>query len=341
MWRFRGGQKEGMKKGALSTLLLVLLVLSIMPLTFPFVVDSGFYDPPRNPSILVTNSISSSKKYNFSWTSRWQEVPQEIVNGSSIAGDHIVINSLWDLPVTSSNITIVGNSIDDIVIENEPSTPTEVSFDTYFLLRNATVNLTLSATYNSDVLLVEYIGITFGNYFLPEVEFVGPNYNPIHDEIVNITWTCSDQNANDTNYFTVWLSVDGGATFQLFAQNLTTYYCLWNSIGWIDEDYTYRIRAYSLDFTTKVNGSPLCSTVNPPTSYWPGDYADVVSTSWAHNGPPVTTTAISTETTTTMTTIPDNSLFALSIGVGAGMISGLAVIVVLRQRYLLKRKVSA
>jgi hypothetical protein len=438
-----------------------------MPFHFPYVVDSGVTLPPRNPISIQETYLGAETNVSFSWTSRTKTDSQEIVNSSSIAGDHIVIHSSWDVPVSSSNITIrsgfnitregkvaapidsdewpsplcclqnyswetfdgihAGDNVrvslnlsqggdaafdvyywtdanqddsldmneleypvllasdnegagypesgsfrsrlsksiviriycwnyaylenmtynlnvdtkEELVIENETGSPTEVVYDTYFLLRNATVNLTLSASYNFEILSVEYSGISFGNYFVPNVKFAGPYHNPIQDEIVNISWTCSDFNANDTNYFSVWLSYDDGHTFQRLVQNVTQTYCLWNSTGWLIGDYTYRIRAFSLDFTIKENDTPLCSTDCPPSSYWPGDYSDVVSPSFESSGPiifPPTTTTTSIETPSTTAPTPDNFLFTLSFGLSVGVISGLVGIVVLRQRGLLKWK---
>jgi hypothetical protein len=315
-------------------LLLVLLVLSIMPLPFSYVVGSGVTVPPRIPYSIHETGSSSDSNVTFTWTSRWQEVPQEIVNDSSIVGDHIVIHSSWDIPVTSSNITIRFDS-NEIVIQNETGNPLVVDYDTYYLLSNVTVDLTLSAVNDSEVLSFEYTNITFGNYFVPNVEFDSPNYNPIRGEIVNISWTCIDLNANDTNYYWVWISRDD-SFFMLLALNLTETHYIWNSTGFLHDDYIYRIRAYSLDFTIEVNNTLLCSVTAPPSSYWPGDYADVISPSFQGTGPilvsTTTTTATTTSTTTSITTTPDLSVLILSLGLSGGVLIGIAVLAVLSRR---------
>jgi len=61
----------------------------------------------------------------------------------------------------------------------------------------------------------------------------------------------------------------------LIAQNLTiTTYC-WDYGGWLEDDYMFRVRAYSLDFS--VPGKADVS--DPPAGYWPGDFGDGFSAS--------------------------------------------------------------
>ncbi|MFW9768558.1 MAG: hypothetical protein ACFFF9_11755 [Candidatus Thorarchaeota archaeon] len=459
--------------------LILFLVISLLIFNCPNAFDYGFMDSPRN---LLYGYTSAETNVSFTWTSRWQPEPQDIVNFSSIAGDHIIIRSSWDIPVESSSIRIQSgiydtrtgdvaapidpdvwprplcceqnytwetfsgihagdkirvslnfseegdpafdvwswkdsdqdNEIDvgelgmssliqvdvgglgvnesatfrslftqdiairvfcwtyayrsnmtyilnvdtreSVSIENESGNPSEVIFDTYYLLRNTTANITLSASYDSIAVSTQFNSVTFGNYFVPHIEFVYPpptsvnNDNsqfgmsqeilqiPVREGIVQLTWYCSDPNANDTNYYSVWLSSDGGFTFQLLAQNLTENHYDWNSTGFIDSDYIYRIRAYSLDLTMEINTTRLCSTATPPGSYWPGDYADVVTDYWPQHIIPVTssdTTSI-TDDNPSATTDFLSPLLVLSIGISAGMISGIIVVEILRRKRITK-----
>jgi len=446
-----------------------------MPLYFPVAIQSDVINPSRNSLSSHEIFVLGESNSTFTWSSRWQPESQEIVNGSSIAGDHVVIHSSWDIPVTSSQISIeygfnetreglvaepgdhdewpillcmhenfvwetfdrvhfgdnvsvslnltqngdpafdvyywidydhdnevdldeVGdiilsadiggsgfaeygsfrarksgliairvycwnwaysenmtytlevNSLDSIVIENEHDNPPDVFFDTYYLLRNVTANLTLSAIYNSDIISLDYVGITIGNYFEPDVyvnlptqidsdnsHFIisqDPPASPVLNGLWNLTWTCSDLNANDTHFFSVGISLDDGLTYQILARNLSDAFYVWDSSGFLDTDYIFRVRAYSLDFTVQINNTPLCSTANPPYNYWPGDYADGFSDSWSsdHIIPPTLPVNTTTQNTSTETTIPISITLVVAIGLSAGMILGLVILEVFRRK---------
>ncbi|MHA2144548.1 MAG: hypothetical protein ACXAB0_03780 [Candidatus Thorarchaeota archaeon] len=384
-----------MKRKLVFDLLLVLLILSIMPLYRPNVVDSGVIGSPRNPSILNDLFTSGDSDYDFSWTSRWQNEPQPVMNGSTIVGDHIVIKSTWDEPVESSRISIRSglnefrngsvlppmtydewptplccqanytwetfdiqardviriqlncsqngdpafqvlpwtdfNSdsvVDDnetgptpyliadnfgsghgesgsytsmksesiaiqilcwpyaysenmtyqlhvegglsLDIDNVASNPAEVVFDTYNLSGNAIVNMTLSAWSETDTFVIKFVDVSFQNYFAPLVVV----YKPIDlgADQFNITWSTNDLNADDVNYYSVWLSSDRGKTYQLLSQNLTKPFFVWDSSGFLSLDYIVRIRVYSLDLTNAI-----CRVDNPPYSYWPGDFSEAAT----------------------------------------------------------------
>ncbi|MGY5863999.1 MAG: hypothetical protein RTV41_05310 [Candidatus Thorarchaeota archaeon] len=457
-----------MKRKLVIGLLLVLLILSIMPLYRPYVVDSGVFDSPRNPSLIHETSSDAESNVTFTWTSRWQTEPQDIINGSSIAGDHIVINGSWNVPVTNSQITIrsgfnetregtipepgttyelpanlnypqdfvwetfdgihsgddvrvflnltpggdpsfyvfhwrdsdydqevdlneLGDLIfsmdddgfeiseaasfksplsqpiairvycwnyaysenmtyalqvdtrDEVVIESEPESPSEILFDTYCLFRNITTNITLSATHDSDVMSIVYIGISLANYFSPivnmhppvrldvELPYTFPSTLtipvwPILQGRYNLSWTCYDLNANDTNYYSVWLS-DDGVTFLLFQQNLTETFFVWDSTGYVAMDHIYRVRAYSLDFTTNENDTSLCSTDNPPESYWPGDYADSSTDGWQSTRVITPSTTVTT-TTSNIPQLQDDTLLFVTAGVGVIVVIILFVLLI-------------
>ncbi len=276
-----------MKRKLELRLLLVLLILLVIPFYLPFVVDSGDLTPPQNPSILNEKSTASENDFTLTWTSRWQNEPLPVENYSTIVGDHIALRSSWESPVNSSRISIRAGQNEtglDVAIDSEIGNPSEVVFDTYSLLRNITVNITLFGWNDTDVMTVEFRNITLGNYFVPV--FSDSVAQEIGSSVWNISWSCADKNANDINYFSVWISQDSGVTFYLLARNLTRFHYLWDSSGYLILDsYVIRIRAYSLDLTF----GNYCSTAYPPFSYWPGDYSEFlhpISAGDAHIGPP-------------------------------------------------------
>lgn len=155
-----------------------------------------------------------------------------------------------------------------------------VIYDTYTLdRRNQTVNIRVEGTTESnDTLTFYYTDVKLGNFFTPYVIVFDPI--EIEPDLFNITWTCEDKNANDTNYFSVWLSGDGGVSYQVLARNLTRTYYVWDSSGFLErDDYIFRIRAFSVDLVSGL------ASVDDEASYWPGDFSDGFSSSFAHDGP--------------------------------------------------------
>ena len=155
-----------------------------------------------------------------------------------------------------------------------------VFYDTYTLDRsNQTVNIRIEGTTElNETLIYSYEDVTLSNFFKPDVIVNHPV--EVENDLFNVTWTCTDKNANDTNFFSVWLSFDGGVSYQLLARNLTQTYYLWNAAGFLERDnYIFRIRAFSVDLTTGL------ASVDDEANYWPGDYSDGFSSDFAHNGP--------------------------------------------------------
>lgn len=151
-------------------------------------------------------------------------------------------------------------------------TGSSISMDTYYFERvNQTCNILVTGIIvlsESFSLLRERVRIC--NFFAPNVTIHPIETLPSDDRTYNITWSSTDANADDVHYYTVWLSNNDGLSFMLMAQNLTRTWHLWNSSGWLEDDYMVRVRAYSVDFT--VPG--LADVSDPPEGYWPGDYHD-------------------------------------------------------------------
>jgi len=124
-----------------------------------------------------------------------------------------------------------------------------------------------SQTGSNIVYYVETPNVFIGNYFAPVVTVPSPT--PLGGEVYNITWSSTDLNVDDVNYYSLWLSNNEGVSYMLLAQNLTGTYWIWDATGWLQGSYIVRVRAYSLDF---INFEPDVS--NPPQGYLPGDFGD-------------------------------------------------------------------
>ncbi len=224
--------------------------------------------------------LQSSSDLNFTWTSRTQLTPQALENNSLAVGDHVIVNATF-----SSLLDIVNCELRIWDPQNEINTTTASSgssivFDTYYLSNsNATYNIVVNGTTAVEEHLVFIAeNVTICNFFSPQVQ-VNPLLE-VQENLWNISWSCSDLNADDTNYFSIWISRDYNPSFILLIQNITQLTYLWNSTGWLTGDYTVRVRAFSVDST-----SAECGVDNPPESYWPGDYSDAFAYPFPHTGP--------------------------------------------------------
>jgi len=166
------------------------------------------------------------------------------------------------------------------------SNGSSVSMDTYYLDRtNATYNI-LATGYSSsnETYQIMKEDVILCNFFSPHVTVSVPELLQTEVHTFNITWSCFDDNLDDVNYYSIWLSNNDGLSFMLLAQNLTRTWFAWDSDGWIDDTYIIRVRAYSIDITNPNN-----DVSDPPEGYWPGDYNDgfsvPIETYW-YFGPP-------------------------------------------------------
>jgi subtilisin family serine protease len=218
--------------------------------------------------------------------------------------------------------------------------------DTYYLLQNQTFSVLVDSDTGSNYdYAVETDNIFIGNYFKPHITVNAPS--TISTNHFNLTWSCTDRNANDTNYYSVWLSNDGGASYMLLQQNTTNTWYMWNAHGWLDTNYMVRVRAYSLDFLTyqlvdtdgKASTPPVPvyynSVANPPASYWPGDFSDGFSASFAAGDVPIPTPPPTTTTTTTTTAVVVTPIDPLLIGLVGGIGIGVVIILIL---FLIRKK---
>ncbi len=230
------------------------------------------YETNSEYPILNEMISQSGGSVNLTWSSRWNSLPQRVENNSQLVGDHIVLNASYNGLTEFSRIEMYFVSI-NFTISN---TSRFICYDTYKTIGNSTheIHVTVLNSLNESIDHSIYLDVDFGNWFAPSVVV---NY-PIElgDKLFNITWSSVDLNADDVNFYQVWFSADGGAYYQLLALNLTKSYFIWNTTGFLIQDYIVRIRAFSVDLS--VYPGPF---VGIPGDYWPGDYSDgyvVIST---------------------------------------------------------------
>ncbi len=205
--------------------------------------------------------------------------------------------------------------------ENDAEGATAI-LDTYELRKNTTAIVSFTAWLNNGSKIIYVLGnVTFCNFFKPEVRITEPDrLVDIVGDVV-ITWTVTDDNADDEHFFEVLLSADGGDTFQLLAKNITMLTYTWDSSGFLVKDtYDVMVRVYDNDAIENPNG---ISTGD----YWPGLYGYDATDSWGSTGPPGPPS--STPTPPTDPTETDNPLSGLWFGLIGGVAIGAVVILVL------------
>jgi hypothetical protein len=132
-------------------------------------------------------------------------------------------------------------------------------------------------------------------------------------------------------YFSVWVSADGGDTFQLVIQNITETFYVWDSTGWLIEDYIYMVRVYDNDHTYSLG---VDGAIAPPLSYWPGLFADDMSGTFEagtviYTPPTTPTTTTTPEPTTSPTSPPVGGIDPLLIGLLGGIGVGVVILLIL------------
>jgi hypothetical protein len=231
--------------------------------------------------------------------------------------------------------TLIVDSRVSLDIDSEAGSPEYTSYETYDFLRDITFSVYLYCWTETDVAWVlDYGLVRFENFFAPVVVVNAPI--DLTGDLWNFTWTASDANIFDTLYFSVWLSTDGGNTFQLRAQNITETFFVWDSDGFLIRDYVYRVRAYDVDAAYLVGGVPLSAVDDPPTSYWPGLVGESVSGAFeAGNVEPPPSTTSTTSTIPTTSTLPPSDFDPLLIGLIGGIGVGVVILLIL---FLIRKK---
>jgi len=259
---------------------------------------------------------------NATWTSRTSATPTSFTDGDTLVGDHVVIRSVWTMVTPTETpeyyINMTGISLNDSYYETMNDSAS-ISFDTYELEQNAKMKVTLIAwTNNGSVFTHELGNVTFLNFFTPEVDITEPIDFVVSSGEILIVWTIIDDNADDEHFAQVWLSADGGDTFQRIAENITANTYTWNTSGFlVKSTYTIMVRVFDNDAVENPNA---ISTGD----YWPGlsDY-DIVESARTDRiqSPPSSTPTEPTET--------DNPPIMLWFGLIGGVGIGVVVILVL------------
>jgi len=233
---------------------------------------------------------SDPPETNLTWTSRTQFTPQPFEEDSVIMGDHIVLNATFTQTphiVVTCELYIWNPQfgINATITTSGPS----ISFDTYYLdRRNQPYNIYVTGTTaTDDFVILSRDNVSICNFYSPIVTVYDPIKND--DYLFNLTWSCSDMNRDDVNYFEVWVSNNGGSVFHLLVRNITQTWFIWDSSEWEEGDYLIGIYAQSVDLT-----SDECSLNDPPRSYWPGDSSIGYSVQFQHTGIPRPLLSIST-----------------------------------------------
>ena len=206
----------------------------------------------------------------------------------------------------------------------------EFEMDTYYLLANQTYAVLVDSDTGTNLRYREEIpGIFIGNFFAPEVtvnDAVATTGNSF-----DFTWSVTDQNADDVHRYSIWLSSDGGVSYQILARNLTATSFTWDSSGFLERDnYILRVRAYSLDWTAGVEIS-----LADEAGYWPGDFGDGFSAEFAAGDVPPPTTPTTPPPPTTPTTPPVQGIDPLLIGLIGGIGVGVVILLIL---FLIRKK---
>jgi hypothetical protein len=144
----------------------------------------------------------------------------------------------------------------------------QLQYDTYYFGHgnNMTVNITVRGHTSSDETIVHnFLNVSLNNFFTPVVTVM--QEIDLGNKLYNFTWNSTDLNADDVHFYSVWISSDGGSTYQLLSRNLTQRYYVWNSTGFLQRDFQVRVKAYSVDLS--VYSGPFLSI---PSDYWPGDF---------------------------------------------------------------------
>ncbi len=254
----------------------------IDPAQFDWVVIKGI---EKNLTVNISCNFTNTDSDFMAWDGALDQSEYtysnnmlNMVSGNNPETDSLIWTSDNDTMVLGClnyDCTEIGNwtlniqvGIDAIESVNASS----IGMDTYYITGRNQSCFVCATGYTdlneSIVLLREQVRIC--NFFAPNVTIYPPVTLPSDDKTYNISWSCFDRNADDVNYYSVWISSNDGYTYLLVAQNLTRTWHLWNSTGWFESCYTFRVRAYSLDFTI----AGMTDVSDPPAGYWPGDYSD-------------------------------------------------------------------
>jgi hypothetical protein len=315
-------------------------------MAWPGDVDSGSYSYSNN----LFGSQAASSAHPEVATFTWESANDTMV---VVALDYDQQPGEWNIIVdTRSSIPF-------------PETGSEVSHDTYDFLLNISKDIRLTAYTDTNVFWqVEVTGLTFQNFFSPNVEVLTPNGGEDWSTgLHNITWMAWDNNSDDIMTYRVQFSQNAGDTWMLLADGLYDTYFEWDPAPFLAGD-EWLIRVVATDNDTVYTGMP--NPLEPTVTYttpsgdvfvypnwigfdfgawnqedWPAftgsDESDAVFTAGSQTQPTTTTTTPPETTTTTTTTTPEPpaTIDPLLIGLIGGIGAGVVVVLIL---FLVKRK---
>lgn len=276
--------------------LVAILLVSLFPIISSEPFSFNNCDAPIELERVFFNSISDdSNEVNLTWTSRTQQVPQLIENLSIAVGDHVILNATFPQTQNVTDCKLKIWNIQDDVNTTVSCVGSSIALDTYYLASsNQTYSILVTGTTSTDDSIINiWENVSICNFFAPEPSAFFPQTDD--DIVFNFTWNCEDQNLDDVNYYSLWLSFDSGVSFMLLERNLTQTWFVWDSYGHLPREYIAMVRAYSVDYS-----SSECSVDDPPSSYWPGDYSNTISSFWGGYAPtgPIPSYSIGTNSST-------------------------------------------
>ncbi|MHA2263085.1 MAG: hypothetical protein ACXAEN_11890 [Candidatus Thorarchaeota archaeon] len=218
----------------------------------------GVNSPAHEELTFFERSSSSSSQLILSWTSRENSTPTPMENGSIAVGDHVLLNATFQPHLNVTKVMITLSAVDgrNWTVESNGSSLTH---DTYYLGNNMTVNLNVTGHTSHQIYHCIFSSLTFKNYFAPELSTLSIEE---FGSLFTIVWECEDRNSEDEHFFDVYITADGGLTWQLMSGHIRESVFLWDSMGWLEQQYRVRVIAYDND--------PVLNPEPRPRSYWLG-----------------------------------------------------------------------
>ncbi|MHA1138050.1 MAG: hypothetical protein ACTSSE_16345 [Candidatus Thorarchaeota archaeon] len=208
-------------------IILVLVVTLVLPLIIP-VLDE--YDDFALLDTYVASAENPSLNLTYHIATNLTEV--EVVSDSTISGDHVTLKAVWTPSVVNrSRLEVIAPAIPAALLQDLDTHITEI--DTRYLGNNAacTINATAWLT-NGSIFFQTFENVYIRNFFVPKITVISPNGGEVWAGANNITWTASDTNIDDSLYYTVLISSDGGESYETLASSISEKWFEWDCTDW-------------------------------------------------------------------------------------------------------------
>jgi len=259
------------RRKILPIIVLLLLMMLVQPMVIPT------YNEPVNLEKCDNTNLSAENPYlNLSYYLLTDLTETPIVDGMSIAGDHVIVKAVWTPSIVNrSRLQVIAPAIPATLTQDLNTYTTEI--DTRYLGNNATCTINATAWLtNGSIVFQQFENVYIGNFFAPKVVVISPNGNETWTGKNNITWWASDVNLGDTLHFNVRLSSDGGKSFETLASSLSRRWFEWDCTG-LNKSDTYIVEVTATDgiyFTSDRSDSPFTAgdviyTTTPTTPSTP------------------------------------------------------------------------